>query len=71
MPDPTPAELAREVEAETAVFGQAANIDKLLNMLKTFDIQKDNLADNDEIQVHNLFKLKRNDIEVSLGTISV
>jgi signal transducing adaptor molecule len=71
MPDPTPAEIARDVEAETGVFNQAANIDKLLNMLKNFDIQKDNLADNDEIQVHNLLKLKRDDIEVSLGIVSV
>ena len=71
MPDPTPAEIAREAEAETSVFNQAANIDKLLNMLKNFDIQKDNLADNDEIQVHNLLTLKHDGIKVSLGIVSV
>lgn len=58
MPDPTPAEIAREAEAEASVFSQAANIDKLLNMLKNFDIQKDNLADSDDIQVHELPTLK-------------
>ena len=71
MPDPTPAEMARDAEAEASVFSQAANIDKLLNMLKTFDIQRDNLADNEDIQVYNLFEPKRDDIEVSLGIISL
>jgi len=71
MPDPTPAEIAREAEAEASVFNQAANIDKLLSTLKNFDIQKDNLADNEEIQVFNCFKLKRDDIKVSLGIVSV
>jgi len=71
MPDPTPAEIAREAEAETSIFNQAANIDKLLNMLKNFDIQKDNLADNEEVQVHNLFKFEIDDIKVTLGIISV
>jgi signal transducing adaptor molecule len=51
MPEPTSADLAREAEAEAAVFAQAANIDKLLTMLRNFDINKDNLADNEEIQV--------------------
>ncbi|EJD48216.1 hypothetical protein AURDEDRAFT_144151 [Auricularia subglabra TFB-10046 SS5] len=50
LPDPTPAELAREAEQEAAVFAQAANIDKLLTMLRSFDPAKDNLADNEEIQ---------------------
>ena len=71
MPDPTPAEIARDAEAEASVFNQAANIDKLLNMLKTFDIQRDNLADNEDIQVNNLFKLKRDNIEISLGIVSL
>lgn len=71
MPDPTPAEIARDAEAEASVFNQAANIDKLLNMLKTFDIQRDNLADNEDIQVNILFKLKRDDIEISLGIVSL
>lgn len=71
MPDPTPAEIAREAEAEASVFNQAANIDKLLSMLKNFDIQKDNLADNDDIQVYNFLKPKRDDIKASLGIVSV
>jgi hypothetical protein len=71
MPDPTPAEIAREAEAEASVFTQAANIDKLLNTLKTFDIQKDNLADSEEIQVFTFLELKRDDTKVSLGIVSV
>ena len=51
MPEPTPAELAREVEQEAAVFSKAADVDKLLNMLKEIDPGKDNLADDEEIQV--------------------
>ena len=51
MPDLTPGELAREAEQEAAVFAQAANIDKLINMLRGLDPAKDNLADNEEIQV--------------------
>jgi hypothetical protein len=48
MPEPTAAELAKVAEQEAAVFAQAANVDKLLNML---DPASDNLADNEEIQV--------------------
>ena len=33
------------------MFSQAGNIDKLLAMLRGLDPQKDNLADNDELQV--------------------
>ena len=51
MPEPTPAELAREVEQEAAVFSKAADVDKLLGMLKDIDPARDNLADNEEIQV--------------------
>jgi signal transducing adaptor molecule len=54
MPDLTPAEIAREAEAEAAVFAQAGNIDKLLTMLRGIDPLKDNLADNEEIQVRSL-----------------
>jgi len=43
LPEPTSAELA-------AVFSQAANVDRLLTMLRTLDPAKDNLADNEEIQ---------------------
>ena len=51
MPEPTASELAKEAEQEAAVFSQAANVDKLLTMLRTLDPTKDNLADNEEIQV--------------------
>ncbi|OCH96406.1 hypothetical protein OBBRIDRAFT_718848 [Obba rivulosa] len=50
LPEPTPAELVKEVEQEAAVFGQAANVDRLLTMLRAMDPVKDNLADNEEIQ---------------------
>jgi signal transducing adaptor molecule len=50
MPEPTAAELARESEQEAAVFSQAVNVEKLLNMLRALDPAKDNLADNEEIQ---------------------
>jgi hypothetical protein len=51
MPEPTAAELAKEAEQEAAVFSQAVNVEKLLNMLRALDPAKDNLADNEEIQV--------------------
>ncbi|KAI0831861.1 hypothetical protein BC628DRAFT_1350247 [Trametes gibbosa] len=50
LPEPTAAEIAREAEQEAAVFSQAANVDKLLTMLRTMDPARDNLADNEEIQ---------------------
>ena len=51
LPEPTAAELAREAEQEAAVFAQAANVDHLLTLLRGMDPTKDNLADNEEIQV--------------------
>ena len=51
LPEPTAAEIAREAEQEAAVFSQAANVDRLLTMLRNMDPAKDNLADNEEIQV--------------------
>ena len=51
LPDPTPEEIAKEAEQEAAVFAQAANIDKLLSMLRGLDPARDSLADNEEIQV--------------------
>ena len=56
MPEPTASELAKEAEREAAVFAQAVNVEKLLNMLRAMDPAKDNLADNEEIQVgfHNM-----------------
>ncbi|KAJ7579176.1 hypothetical protein C8J56DRAFT_796695 [Mycena floridula] len=50
LPEPTAAELAKEAEAEAAVFAQAVNVEKLLNMLRALDPAKDNLADDEEIQ---------------------
>lgn len=51
LPEPTAAEIAREAEQEAAVFSQAANVDRLLTMLRNMDPARDNLADNEEIQV--------------------
>lgn len=51
MPDLTAEELAREAEQEATVFAQSASIDKLVSMLRGLDPAKDNLADNEEIQV--------------------
>ena len=53
MPEPTASELAREAEQEAAVFAQAVHVEKLLYLLRAFDPAKDNLADNEEIQVCN------------------
>jgi len=50
LPEPTADQLAREAEQEAAVFAQAANVDKLLTLLRQFDANQDNLADNEEIQ---------------------
>lgn len=50
LPEPTAAEIAREAEQEAAVFAQAANVDRLLTLLRQMDPAKDNLADNEEIQ---------------------
>ncbi|KAI9464473.1 hypothetical protein BJY52DRAFT_1249298 [Lactarius psammicola] len=50
LPEPTATELAAEAQQEAAVFSQAANVDRLLTMLRTLDPAKDNLADNEEIQ---------------------
>ncbi|KNZ77254.1 Class E vacuolar protein-sorting machinery protein HSE1 [Termitomyces sp. J132] len=50
LPEPTSAELAKEAEQEAAVFAQAVNVEKLLNLLRALDPAKDNLADNEEIQ---------------------
>jgi len=63
------ADLAREAEAEASVFSQATNIDKLLTMLRSFDISKDNLADNDEIQVRNNTKVMRSATDPSVGAL--
>ena len=53
MAEPTAAELAKEAEKEAAVFSQAVDVDRLLTLLKAMDPSKDNLADNEEIQVRS------------------
>jgi hypothetical protein len=59
LPEPTPTELAREAEQEASVFAQAANVDRLLTMLREMEkgTSKENLADNEEIQVSLLLVL--------------
>ncbi len=53
MPEgPTATELSKEAEQETAVFAQAVNVEKLLDLLGVFDPTKNNLVDNEEIRVH-------------------
>jgi hypothetical protein len=54
LAEPTSADIAREAEADAAVFAQAANIDKLLTRLRSFDISKDNLVDDEEVQVREI-----------------
>ena len=62
MPEPTAAEIAREAEQEAAVFSQAANVDRLLTMLRNMDPARDNLADNEEIQVCLVNPIGRNPV---------
>jgi signal transducing adaptor molecule len=57
MPEPTAVELGKEAEQEAAVFAQAVNVQKLLDMLRAFDPTSDNLADNEEIQVLKLLPI--------------
>ncbi|KAI7935298.1 hypothetical protein MJO28_016825, partial [Puccinia striiformis f. sp. tritici] len=49
IPDPSPETLSKEAEAEAVVFGQANEIDRLLEMMNNLDAKRDNLADNDEL----------------------
>ena len=74
MPEPTAAELAKEAEQEAAVFAQAVNVEKLLNMLRALDPAKDNLADNEEIQVCDHLSSRAISILTKfylLGTLSI
>lgn len=50
LPDPTPEELQREAEMEARIFSQAADIDRLLNKLRSLDPARDNLAEDEELQ---------------------
>jgi hypothetical protein len=73
LPEPTAAELAKEAEQEAAVFAQAVNVDKLLTMLRGLDPAKDNLADNEEIQVCAQYYKSSNIIRIflNLGTVPI
>ena len=71
LPEPTAAELAKEAEQEAAVFAQAANVDRLLQMLRQMDPAKDNLADNEEIQVRVIFLVSRATSDSVSGIIQV
>lgn len=51
MPEPSASELAKEAEQEATVFSQAVNVERLLAMLKNMDVERESLADNEEIQV--------------------
>lgn len=66
LPEPTAAELAKEADQEATVFAQAANVDRLLTMLRAVDASGENLADNEEIQVRNSWNSPCNVILYSL-----
>jgi hypothetical protein len=51
LPDPTPADLAREAEMEVSVFSASRNIERLLEMLSQIDPQRDSFSENESIQV--------------------
>jgi signal transducing adaptor molecule len=40
MPELSATELAKEAEQEAAVFAQAMNVEKLLNMLRALDLRR-------------------------------
>ena len=44
------------------MFSQAANVDRLLTMLRNMDPARDNLADNEEIQVCLVNPIGRNPV---------
>jgi signal transducing adaptor molecule len=50
LPDPTPADIQREAELEAHIFAQANDIDRLLGRLRGMDPNRDNLADDEELQ---------------------
>lgn len=51
LPDPTPADIQREAELEARIFAQANDIDRLLSKLRGLDPARDNLAEDEELQV--------------------
>ncbi|CAG8786690.1 21622_t:CDS:2, partial [Gigaspora rosea] len=48
--EPTPADIQKELEMEVNVFSQSKNIERLLELLESFDPQKDSFTTNDNIQ---------------------
>jgi signal transducing adaptor molecule len=50
LPEPTAADIAREVEMEAAVFAEGRNIDQLLEMLAALDPSRDSVTENETIQ---------------------
>ncbi len=48
MPEgPTATELSKDAEQEVALFVQTVNTEKLLNLLRTFNLTEDNLVNNE------------------------
>lgn len=50
LPDPTPAELAREAEEELKVFAAAKNVERLLSVLSSADINDPRVAEDEQLQ---------------------
>ncbi|CAG8690075.1 19707_t:CDS:10, partial [Cetraspora pellucida] len=48
--DPSPVDIAKELEMEVNVFSQGKNIERLLELLESFDPQKDSVTTNEDIQ---------------------
>jgi len=71
MPEPTASEIAKDAEQEAGVFSQAANVDRLLTMLKSLDAAKENIADDEEIQVRISCSVDEHEFNSLVGTLSV
>ncbi|CAG8526444.1 20025_t:CDS:2 [Racocetra fulgida] len=48
--EPSPVDIAKELEMEVNVFSQGKNIERLLELLESFDAQKDSVTTNEDIQ---------------------
>ncbi|CAG8842386.1 31211_t:CDS:2, partial [Racocetra persica] len=48
--EPSPVDIAKELEMEVNVFSQGKNIERLLELLEGFDAQKDSVTTNEDIQ---------------------
>jgi signal transducing adaptor molecule len=58
VPEQTQEEIIKEAKQEAQIFAQATAIDQLLERLKNVDPLKDNLADDEEIQVRSTDLMK-------------